>query len=98
MITPEDVKRLFELAKIEVTEEELARFPKEIDAILEYIRKLQSAPLGEVSPTISFAPEDRALRVDANSVENAKRTDALRDAFPESFEHYLKVKKVFGGE
>ena len=96
MITPEEVKKLFALARVEATPEELERLPKEISDILAYIDKLKSAPLGELPPTLSFAPTLKELRFDEIVSQDAVAVESLKKQFPEISGDYLKTKKVFG--
>ena len=98
MITPDDVRHLFELAKVEASEEELKRFPREINSILEYIEMLRQAPLGYVSQTLSFAPEHGDLRNDAAHAQSPDMVTELKNAFPSVANDYLKTKKVFGND
>ncbi len=92
MVTPEEVKKLFELARIEASPEELEKFPKEIDAILGYVKILAEAPLADIAPTISFASGKTPLRSDAVITSSQAR----KIQFPAMQEGYLKTKKVFG--
>lgn len=93
MITPEEIKKLFELAKIEATPEELEKFPREIDAILAYVKKLSDAPVDNISPTLSMVP-DALLRQD----EARQPGKDFIKSFPASRKGYLETKKVFGSE
>ena len=90
MISPEEVKKLFELARIEASAEELQKFPKELDAILGYIKILTETPLGDVAPTISFTGKNVPLRAD----ESIAPVKELKNQFPETENGYLKTKKV----
>lgn len=98
MITPEEVKRLFELARIEASAEELAKFPAELDSILEYVAQLSSADVANVSPTLSFAAPESTFREDAAFEPLVQEQTALTDQFPDEENGYLKTKKVFGGQ
>ncbi len=95
MLTPKEVKHLFDLARIEVSKAELEQFPKELNAIFSYIEELKKAPVEGVSPTLSFAPVLSELREDeARSMEGSD-VEFLVHSFPESKNGYLKTKKVF---
>ncbi len=107
MITPEEIKRLFELSRIEASREELEKFPKELDAIFSYIEKLKSAPprlassearpLGDLPPTLSFVAETTEFRKDGAYPLDATDVEFLKNSFPEREGDYLKTKKVFEG-
>jgi|SRR3989344_1322749 len=91
------VKRLFELSRIEASREELEKFPKELDAILEYVATLKKAPLGNLPPTLSFVAETTEFRKDGAYSLDAADVEFLKNSFPEREGDYLKTKKVFEG-
>lgn len=91
----EGIKRLFELACVGVTNEELARFQNEFKAILEYAAKLKEAPLGDLPPTLSMAPRTNVSREDRSVPVQDESLELLISQFPESKEKYLKTKNVF---
>lgn len=95
MITPEEVARLFELSKMSPTPEELETFPKEIDAILSYVKVLHHAPTRDTAPIISFAPKYPLLRADDVITREESDRDALKEQFPASKDGYVKTKNVF---
>ena len=88
---PDDLKKLFELAKIEPTQEELEKLPREIDSILQYVKILQSADLSGISPIVSISRHPSSFRQDEQKDSGSK----AKDAFPESSGDYLKSKGVF---
>lgn len=91
-----DIGKLFKLARIEINSQELEKFPKELEAILEYVAILKKAPLGAVTPTLSMAPNANVLRPDTAPSADPEITKILRKAFPRSDGDYVKTKKVFG--
>lgn len=94
MISPEDMKRLFELARIEPTREELERLPKDVVSILEYVQRLQSGDLAEASPTLSMAKRTD-LRADEAHPGTAADVELVTSQFPSQENGYLKTNKVF---
>lgn len=48
-ITPETIEKIANLAMIKLTEEEKAKFPKQISAILEYVTKLSEINTDEIT-------------------------------------------------
>lgn len=96
MISKEDVKKLADLARIDISEKEATNLSVEMDAILDYI--------GQVSRVASQSGEARG-GVDANQIKNAMREDEalhkpgefsqeLIKEFPNKKGDYLKVKKI----
>lgn len=94
MISEDDIKKLFELAKIEATEEELKKFPKEVNSILEYVATLSQVALPDAldngEGVINNFREDEALP------GSSAQRERIKGAFPESERGLLKTKKVFG--
>jgi len=92
MSTPEDVKKLAALARIEVSEEDVTAFVKEFDAILAYVGKIETL---SVSTETDTRPTVRnVMRKDAGAHDVAQYTKRLVDQFPEHEGNYLKVKQI----
>ncbi|HRH55249.1 MAG TPA: Asp-tRNA(Asn)/Glu-tRNA(Gln) amidotransferase subunit GatC [Candidatus Paceibacterota bacterium] len=90
--TPEDVKRLAALARIEVPEEDLARFASEFDGILSYVGKLEELTLSETGRVLP--PVRNVLREDGNVTEPGTWTAKITEQFPEREGDSLKVKQI----
>ncbi len=90
--TPEDVKRLAALARIDVPDADLARFASEFDAILAYVGKLDELELPEGKPPIPVIRN--RFREDADAHEPGTFTDALVAQFPDKEGTSLKVKQI----
>lgn len=93
MISKEEIKKLADLARIEVKEEELEGLGKDMDSILEYV--------GQVSH-FAEAPRDEfeydqirnVMRADESPTESGTYSKELITEFPEKDGDYLKVKKI----
>lgn len=70
-ITVEEVKHVANLAKLTLSEEELTRFPGQLDTILSYVAKLDELDTNGVVPTTH-----------AFSIQNAFREDEVQDSLP----------------
>ncbi len=90
--TVEDVRRLAALARIEVPEEDLARFAAEFDSILAYVSKLDELKLPEGDRALS--PVRNVLREDVNPNESGAWTEALVTQFPDKEGTSLRVKQI----
>jgi aspartyl-tRNA(Asn)/glutamyl-tRNA(Gln) amidotransferase subunit C len=90
--TPEDVKRLAALARIEVPQADLARFAAEFDGILSYVGKLDELELPDTGRDLSKVRN--VLREDANPLPAGMWTEALTAQFPEKEGNALKVKQI----
>lgn len=91
MTSPEDVKKLAELARIEVPEERLPKLAQEFGKIVEYIDQLSSLSVGKGSPLL---PYENVMRKDGEPHEKGVWTEALASQFPEREGNYLAVKKI----
>jgi len=63
-IDREDVKRIAELARLEIPEERIERTARELSAVLDFAAALQRLDLDGCEPSV-FAPADAPLRADA---------------------------------
>jgi len=94
-LTREDVLKLAQLAKLELTEEEQKKFLSEISEILGYVEQLQSVEVDDLEPTYQV-----------NGLSNVSRKDEIRDYgidrqallknLPAEENGQIKVKRVLG--
>jgi len=64
-LTLPEVQHIAELAKLELTGEELARFRDQLSAVLDYAADLQKVDSSAISPTATVLPLRTVLREDA---------------------------------
>lgn len=90
-MTQVDVRALAKLARLEVSDEELARLEKEIPAILSFVEQIQ-----QVSATVTpESPEHRnVMREDTNPHEGGLYTEDLLTAAPATRDNQIAVKQV----
>ena len=92
MIDTNEVKKLAELARIDMTEEEIVNFAKEIDPILGYVAQIQQVA---GSADLRNIPEHRnVFRADSDSAVPGSNTDKIVAEFPKKEGTLLKVKKI----
>jgi aspartyl-tRNA(Asn)/glutamyl-tRNA(Gln) amidotransferase subunit C len=98
-VTEDDVKRVAELAHLELAPEERPRMLKDLNAILDYVAELNQldtegvAPLEHVGELSAFTGEPRVeLRPD-RLVPSLERAAVMPQA-PESDGAFFKVPKV----
>lgn len=86
-----DVAALAKLARLEVSDEELARLEKEIPAILGFVEQIQQVSVD----ALAESPEHRnIMREDVNPHEGGLYTDDLLKAAPASRDNQVVVKQV----
>jgi aspartyl-tRNA(Asn)/glutamyl-tRNA(Gln) amidotransferase subunit C len=98
-ITRDDVLKIAELARLELTPEETGAFTVQLDSILEHIDKLNEIDTSEVEPmshsTAAGDDAELARRNDLVTPSLGQET-AVANA-PDTEAGYFKVPKVIGG-
>ena len=94
-ITKEDVNKLADLSRIEMTDTEKDEIQKDLESILGYVSEIQ-----EVATDLDDSPEERLdalhniMREDDNVNEEGVYTDKIITSAPKSEDNYIKVKKI----
>jgi aspartyl-tRNA(Asn)/glutamyl-tRNA(Gln) amidotransferase subunit C len=63
-LSHQEVRRIAELAKLELTDEEVALYAGQLSHILDYFRKLQELDTSHIPPTASVLPLKNVMRAD----------------------------------
>jgi aspartyl-tRNA(Asn)/glutamyl-tRNA(Gln) amidotransferase subunit C len=95
-ITREDVVRVAELAYLDLSEDELEKYRRQIDEILDYIGKLNELDTSGVEPMAQVLADDQAADATMREdlvVPSAVADDVLRQA-PDPEPPYFRVPKV----
>lgn len=87
-----DIQALANLARLEVSEDELAKLGREIPEILGFVETIQGATTATATTTSS--PIQNVMRDDVNPHESGKFTDAILRAAPKTENGYVAVKQV----
>jgi aspartyl-tRNA(Asn)/glutamyl-tRNA(Gln) amidotransferase subunit C len=95
-ITDEDVTPTARLARLELTDEEIARFGRDLARITEYMSQLSEAITDDESPepVLPLIKEAEALRDDV-VVPSFDQQTAVAQA-PDSKDGFFRVPKVIG--
>lgn len=91
-ITRVEVEHVARLARLELTEAELATFTQQMDAILSYVDQLKSLDTEGIIPTSHAVPMENAFRADQPAPPLGVGP-ALANA-PKSAETFFRVPKV----
>lgn len=92
-ITTDDVRYVAALAKIAISDDEAAKFTKELDAILEYVRQLDAVDTTGLQPTYQVTGLTNVMRPDKIIDYQTEHKDLLKKA-PRSRDGYIEVPKV----
>jgi aspartyl-tRNA(Asn)/glutamyl-tRNA(Gln) amidotransferase subunit C len=95
VIDKNQVKKIAELARLKVEDEDIEKFSKDLSSVLSYIEDLNSADVAGVEPTLHASSQKNVFRSDdkpdEQDVEFAKK---LVDSAPDSEDGYIKVKSI----
>lgn len=92
MIEKKVVEYIANLARLEVTDEEIASFTRELGSVLEYMEQLNSADTEGVEPTSFMVPEIDPFRDDREK-ESLTREKVLQNG-PSVKKGFFAVPKV----
>ncbi|MEO2064969.1 aspartyl/glutamyl-tRNA(Asn/Gln) amidotransferase subunit C [Thermovibrio guaymasensis] len=91
-LSREEVLHIAHLARIELKEEEVEKFRKELSEILSFVEKLNELDTEGIDPKFSVIPPENVLREDVPSV-SLPREKVFMNA-PETDGEYFIVPKV----
>jgi len=94
MISKNEVKHIAKLARLNLTENEVEKFQKELSAILDYIEKLKEVNVSNVEPTSHSIKMSNIMRKDKENVKPKAQVAKLINLAPETKNGYIKVKSI----
>jgi aspartyl-tRNA(Asn)/glutamyl-tRNA(Gln) amidotransferase subunit C len=92
-LTLEQVQHIANLARLELTEAEIARYRDQLSAILDYFQQLDAADTENIPPTSNVSVTESPLRADRTR-PGLDLADLLKNA-PDTEEHQFRVPPVF---
>ncbi len=92
-LTHTEVRHVAELAKLALSDEEVALFGQQISAILDYADQIQQVDTSDVPPTPYVLPLASVMRADVPGT-CLSNTQALANA-PDSGDGFFRVRAVF---
>ncbi len=95
MITTEDIKKLADLSRMELSGEEMETLTHEVDSILGYVGQIKTVNLDEAENKKEYVPTlHNVMREDTVTHEPRQYTEAILQNAPAREKDYLKVKKI----
>lgn len=91
MVSTEEVQNLAQLARLDLSEEEIERFKGDISSVLDYVDSIRTI---ETSQTVPEGGHINVLREDVVTNEPGTYTDVLLDAAPAREGNLFKVPKI----
>lgn len=92
MLTREEVQKIAQLARIELTESELQKFQKDLSTILDYVDALQKVDTQDLPPASDITGLENVFREDVAVM--AENREELTANAPETKDGYYKVKAI----
>jgi aspartyl-tRNA(Asn)/glutamyl-tRNA(Gln) amidotransferase subunit C len=94
-LTREDVLKLAALARISLSDDEVAEFSEELSAILQYVEQLSSVDVHGLEPTNQVTGLTNVMREDKVKDYGYAPLDLLGNV-PRTQDNMLKVKRMIG--
>ena len=91
-ITPEDVRKVAHLARLELQEEQIATYSNQLEEILEYVAQLEKIDTSNVPPTTRAVEVVNVERED--EVINTSVREGLLSLAPQRQEDFFRVPKI----
>lgn len=94
----EDIKKLADLARIDMSEEEMKGIAKDFDPILAYVGQVQEALKLSESMSQDKKPEDyflhNIMRDDVVTNTRGEYTEKIESEMPNAQDGFIKVKQI----
>lgn len=95
-LSHEEVRRIAELAKLDLTEEEVARYASQLSNVLDYFQRLQEVDTSQIEPTASVLPLKNVWRPDTAG-QPLPPARVIANA-PDAEDNQFRVSAVLGEE
>lgn len=92
-LSRDNVLKLAKLARIHLTEEELASFSEEISQVLDYVKQLQSVDVSDLEPTNQVSGLTNVWR-DDEIIDYGYKPDDLLKNVPKLKDRYIQVGRI----
>lgn len=94
-LTRDDVLKLARLARLDLSDDEIEQFSKELTAILHYVEQLQAVDVTDLEPTHQVTGLTNVARKDEVINYGYAPKELLRNV-PEVLDDHIKVKRMIG--
>lgn len=92
-LSPQEVEHIAKLARLQLTDEQKARYRGQLEAILDHVAKLQELDTKDVPPTASISVVQMPLRTDEPR-PGLSKDDLLKNA-PKQDDDQFQIPPVF---
>jgi aspartyl-tRNA(Asn)/glutamyl-tRNA(Gln) amidotransferase subunit C len=87
-----DVRHVAKLARIALTDDEVATYGAQLENLLEHVAALERLPTGDVAPTAQVIPAHNVVRDDV--VRPSLPRDVVLAAAPQAQGPYFRVPRI----
>ena len=98
MISKEEVKKIAELARIELAEDQVAKYQKELSAILDFVHMLTNADVADTSRIMQITGLESVFRKDEDRHLLGVSDKELINQAPQHQDGYIVVPEVLKGK
>jgi aspartyl-tRNA(Asn)/glutamyl-tRNA(Gln) amidotransferase subunit C len=95
MLSKDEVKKIANLARIEISEQEADKYSTELSDILGFVEKLNEADTDGVEPIAHITGAKNVIREDKVVEYSDETKEKIINNFPEKKDRFDKVKAVF---
>lgn len=95
-LSPDEVARLAQLARIDLTADELAHLAPQLDVILESVARVSDVATDDVTPTSHPVPMTNVFRTD--EVRTSLDRDEVLAGAPDHEDGRFRVPRILGEE
>lgn len=92
-LTQSEVDHIAKLARLNLTDEEKAKYRQQLSSILDYVTMLQELDTSAIPPTSGVLPAHCPLRED--TAKESLTTEKLLENAPDAAKNQFKVPPVF---
>jgi aspartyl-tRNA(Asn)/glutamyl-tRNA(Gln) amidotransferase subunit C len=96
LIDIDQVRKVANLARLELSETEEEQFTGQLNGILEYVQQLDELDTTDVPPTTRAIEVSNITRLD--QLEVFTERESILDSAPDREADFFKVPKILGGE
>lgn len=94
-LSRDDVLKLARLARLDLSDEEVANFPKELTEILHYVEQLGAVDVADLKPTNQVTGLTNVMRADEVADYGYAPKELLKNV-PHVQDDHIKVKRMIG--
>ena len=95
MLSKDEVKKIANLARVEISEQEAEKYSTELSDILGFVEKLNEANTKGIEPIAHITGAKNVIREDKVVEYSDETKENIVNNFPEKKDRFDKVKAVF---